>query len=250
MPTPKLTGFVHVSPTPEDLLDIVAGDILNAALTAVGERGVFHLALSGGSTPEPLYVHLVIDPRYRNLPWAKTHIWIVDERRVPMTDAKSNARMIKETLVDHVPMKAKQFHVVQTEAENAAEIYEKELLAATGTPTGTTPRLDYVLLGMGDDAHTASLFPGSAALNEMEKLIVANDGPAVTPPPRITMTYRLINAARAVGVLVVGAKKSPTIQRVAAQLATGKPDIQKLPITGIALDDGDLTWYLDVAAAE
>jgi len=244
---PKLSGYVHVAPSAEDLLDVVAGDLLAAATAAVGERGVFHLALSGGSTPEPLYVHLVIDPRYRLLPWAKTHVWIVDERRVPLTDAKSNARMIRETLIDHVPMKAKQFHVVKTDSPEAASEYERELVEAVGGQS--PPRLDFVLLGMGDDAHTASLFPGSAALNETQKLIVANDGAGVTPPPRITMTYPLINAARAAGVLVIGEKKAATIALLAAQFAAGAPDVQKLPITGVELADGELTWYLDRAAA-
>lgn len=247
---PKLSGFVHVSSTAEELLDVVANDLLAAAVKAVGERGVFHLALSGGSTPEPLYVHLVIDPRFRLFPWDKTHVWIVDERRVPITHEKSNGKMIRETLIDHVPMKARQFHPVPTESADPASEYERALLSFTGVPASSVPRLDFVLLGMGDDAHTASLFPRSPALAEQSRLVVANDGPNVTPPPRITMTFRLLNAARAAGVLVVGAKKAPTIAKIAAQLATGKSDIESLPITGISLEEGELTWYLDAEAAK
>jgi 6-phosphogluconolactonase/glucosamine-6-phosphate isomerase/deaminase len=106
-----------------------------------------------------------------------------------------------------------------------------------------------VLLGMGDDAHTASLFPGSPAIDERERLIVANDGPNVTPPPRITMTYPLINAARHVAVLVAGARKNATLRRVSDHLHEHGPDPLKLPITGVQPVDGTLTWYLDAAAA-
>lgn len=247
-----LPGELRIAPSPDELFDQLAQTLVNAATRAVGDREVFHLALSGGSTPEPFYVRLVTDPQYRAMPWQRTHVWLVDERRVPETDERSNMRMIRETLVEHVPIRQRQVHAVPVEAENPARAYERELREVIGSEAGATPRLDFVLLGMGDDAHTASLFPHSPALAETDRLIVGNDGPAVTPPPRVTMTYPLINAARHVAVLLTGGKKAATLRRVARQFAEAGPDVEQLPITGVnplAFDArATMGWYLDAAA--
>ncbi len=263
-----LPGEIRVA-SPDDLYEDLAMALTGAALAAVEARGVFHLALSGGSTPEPFYMQLIIDPRYRTIPWQQTHIWIVDERRVPEDHEKSNVKMIRQTLSDHLPMKTRQVHAMPVLLDDPASAYIEEMTRvfestaaarATNDATqsaasallgsgSTIPRLDFVLLGMGDDAHTASLFPGSPALNELSRWIANNDGPKVTPPPRVTMTYPLLNAARQLAVLCVGAKKHATLRRVSDQMATGSPDVQTLPITGIQPTDGVLTWYLDLAAA-
>jgi 6-phosphogluconolactonase len=253
-----LPGEIRVAEA-HDLYDDLAIAFASAALEAVKARGCFHVALSGGSTPEPFYMHLVIDPRYRAIPWEKSHLWIVDERRVAEDHEKSNVRMIRHVLTDHLPMKKRQLHPMPVLLDDPAGAYIEELSrvfesAAASQPgaglaTGDAiPRLDFVLLGMGDDAHTASLFPHSPALNEKERWVANNDGPKVTPPPRVTMTYPLLNAAREIAVLCVGAKKLPTLQRVSEQMKTG-PDPANLPITGIAPTAGTLTWYLDTAAA-
>jgi 6-phosphogluconolactonase len=256
--TLQLWGRVHVAKDRDTLFDDLARAMWSAAGAAIDARGVFHLALSGGWTPEPFYMHLVIDPRFRLFPWDKSHVWMVDERRVPLTDDKSNFRMIKETLTDHVPMRSRQVHPVPVETDDPGQAYESELnrvygealpSAASSMRAGATPRLDFVLLGMGDDGHTASLFPGSPALRERSRWVIVNDGPAVTPPPRITMTYPLLNAARDVAVLVTGAKKTATLRRVDEQFRTGGPDRATLPITGIEPADGKLSWYLDPDAA-
>lgn len=252
----NLTGAVHVARDRDRLFDDLAMAMIGAADDAAGRRGVFHLALSGGSTPEPFYVRLVTDPRFRGLPWDKTHLWMADERRVPEDDPRNNYRMIRESLADHVPMRSRQKHPMPVLLDDPAAAYERELREAfQGGPAsagGTgVPRLDFILLGMGDDAHTASLFPGSAALSVSDRLIAVNDGAGVTPPPRITMTYPLINAARHVAVLAVGEKKAATLRRVNAQLAQG-PDRAAMPITGIdpqRAAGGTMTWYLDPAAA-
>ena len=252
--TLKLTGNVRVLRTPEDVHHELASLIIALATQATVERGWFHLALSGGSTPAPFYTSLSIDPRYRVIPWEQTHIWIVDERRVPEDDDRYNFKMIRQTLTDHVPTPPSQVHRVNTSLDDPAAEYEQQLTEVFGCDAGaiSPPRLDLILLGMGDDAHTASLFPGSPALTADDRLVVNNDGPNVTPPPRVTMTYPLINAARQVGVLAIGAKKRPTLERVDAQLRTHGPDIQVMPITGInpgAHGGGVLTWWLDAAAA-
>jgi 6-phosphogluconolactonase/glucosamine-6-phosphate isomerase/deaminase len=127
------------------------------------------------------------------------------------------------------------------------ELYEAEMRSVFGETDGP-PRMDFVLLGMGGDCHTASLFPNSDAIHVSDRLIVVNDGPNVTPPPRVTMTYPLLNAARQLAVLCVGAKKTEALKRVADQMKTG-PDPVNVPITGIQPTDGVLTWYLDSDAA-
>jgi len=253
-----LHGEVRVDPV-HDLYDDLAIALADAALRAVEARGVFHLALSGGSTPEPFYMHLVIDPRYRTIPWQKTHVWIVDERRVPEDHEKSNVRMVREVLTEHVPMKRRQVHPMPVLLDDPASAYIEEMervfesIAASQPGAALTsgseiPRLDFVLLGMGDDAHTASLFPNSPALDETQKWVANNDGPHVTPPPRVTMTFPLLNAARDLAVLCVGAKKHATLRRVSEQMMIG-PDPINLPMTGIRPLGGTLTWYLDTAAA-
>ncbi len=256
----QLSGTVHTSVDADTLYDDLAHALMGAALAATRERGVFHLAVSGGKSPEPFFMRLVTDPRYRLIPWKLTHLWMVDERCVPPEDERSNWKMIKETLANHVGIKKRQLHPIPVMEKDPASVYERELLevmeeAGDGdAPAGAiarvraVPRLDFVQLGMGDDGHTASLFPHSAALHEKQRLIVANDGPHVTPPPRVTMTYPLLNAARALAVLVIGENKNPALRRVAQQLARG-PDPETLPITGIMPTTGQLTWFLDHAAA-
>lgn len=250
-----LPGDIRVGST-QDLYDDLAIALAASALTAVEARGVFHLALSGGSTPEPFYMHLVIDPRYRTIPWQQTHVWIVDERCVPEDDERSNVKMIRHVLTDHVPMKRRQVHPIPAMNADPAGEYEAELARVFaiadegGKPqTAEPPRLDFVLLGMGDDGHTASLFPHSPALSETQRWVAKNEGASVTPPPRVTMTFPLLNAAREVAILCTGIKKQLTLLNVSDQMRRGGPDVANLPVTGIAPTDGALTWFLDLAAA-
>lgn len=250
--TPALPGETRVSPTADELYDVLAGAMMATALDAVVKRGVFHVALSGGSTPEPFYIRLVTDPRFRAVPWERTHLWIVDERRVSEDHAQSNYRMIRETLADHVPMRKRQRHPMPVLSADPAGEYEAELAGAFGvSPDQPPPSLDFVLLGMGSDCHTASLFPNSSALAEGKRWVAVNDGPGVTPPPRVTMTYPLLNAAAFVAVLVTGTNKAPALARVARQMSTGRSDPTQLPITGITPDsspDRKLVWFLDELA--
>ena len=248
----QLTGHVHTAPDTEELFDHLGSALLGSAQRAVQDRGVFHLALSGGGTPEPFYIRLVTDPKFRALPWEPTHIWIVDERCVPEDHEKSNIKMIREALTDHVPIKRKNVHPMPVLADDPAKEYEQELSAAFGgMKLPGVPRIDFILLGMGGDAHTASLFPDSPALSITDRWIATNDGPRVVPPPRVTMTYPLINHAHEIAILLTGNGKHATLKQIETQLATGKPAIRELPITGIdpSPNDGELTWYLDKAAA-
>ncbi len=237
----ELTGSVHVAPHTESLFDALGESLMSGAVAAVEQRGVFHVALSGGGTPEPFYVRLVTDPKFRALPWKQTHVWIVDERRVDEDDEKSNVKMIREALTDHVGMPSRQVHAMPVLAEDPAGEYEATLgeafgmeipkgaaIAEGGAFDGAYPKLDFVLLGMGGDCHTASLFPESPALGAT-RWIEVNDGEKVVPPARLTMTYPLINHARQVAVLAVGEGKAAALHRVAMQSQKGAARHPKHP---------------------
>ncbi|MGB0768609.1 MAG: 6-phosphogluconolactonase [Phycisphaeraceae bacterium] len=248
----NLPGHVHVAPDTEQLFEDLGSALLGNAQRAVQDRGVFHMALSGGGTPEPFYVRMVTDPKFRAFPWEQTHLWIVDERCVPEDHDKSNIKMIREAMTDHVPIKRSHVHPMPVLADDPAGEYEQVLSDAfERIKRPDVPKIDFILLGMGGDAHTASLFPASPALKITDRWIATNDGDRVVPPPRVTMTYPLINHGREVVVLLTGTGKHATLKQIEAQLATGQPDIQELPITGIdpSLTGGELTWYLDKAAA-
>lgn len=243
-----LPGTIHIEADRDSVYDDLAYALLAQAVEALRERGVFHIALSGGSTPEPFYTRLVLDPRFRRMPWDLTHIWVVDERRVPPDDDRSNVEMIRESLTDHVDIDPEYVHAVPTQLGDPAAAYEAMLRQTLGDTSGP-PSLDFILLGMGDDMHTASLFPGSPALDENDRWIANNDGPKVTPPPRVTMTYPLLNAGRYVAALVTGGKKADALKKVAAITDAGGSDPQQAPITGIQPYRGELHWYLDAEAA-
>jgi 6-phosphogluconolactonase len=255
-----LPGREVVRESLEEITDAAAADLYSQALACVRAFGDFHLALSGGSTPEPLYRRLMVDPAFRELPWRKTHLWIVDERRVPLDHELSNYRMIAETLVDQADIPSEQVHPMQATSAKAADLYEAELRRVLEWREKGHDRLDYVLLGVGTDGHTASLFPRSPALGASDRLVAMNDGPSVTPPPRVTMTYRLLNASRFVGVLVTGAKKREVLRKIAAAskgvagttdatAATGQRlSTGDLPVLGIKPLAGELRWYMDTEA--
>lgn len=260
-PKPALAGTVIVRPDADRLIDAVAADLTIHAHNCVRAFGDFHLALSGGSTPVALYQRLMIDPNYRDLPWARTHLWVVDERRVPFDDDRSNFKMINEIIGDHSGIPANQVHPIFAMADDADAQYQQTLRDTLGWREKGHDRLDFTLLGMGNDAHTASLFPGSPALleslraTEEEKskgevpLVKINAGPSVTPPDRVTMTLPLINASRFIGVLITGESKRSAIAKVAARSADPtNEDIAKLPILGVRPLGGELRWYLDHAA--
>lgn len=244
-PKPNLPGSVILRATVEDLIDSLAADLLFHAKNCVRAFGDFHLALSGGSTPEPFYRRLMYDPNYRDFPWKRTHLWVVDERRVEPDDDRCNFKMIRETIVAHSDIPAEQVHPMDALAPDADLRYETELRDTLAWREKGHDRLDYTLLGMGADAHTASLFPHSPALDSRNRLILINEGPNVTPPDRVTMTFDLINASRFIAIMVTGEKKRGTIAKIAA---VKKANPAELPITGIQPLGGELRWYLDAAA--
>lgn len=247
LPAPRIPGVdeVIVTATADMALDRVAADMVAQAMECVREFGDFHLALSGGRTPEPLYERLMYDPNYRSLPWRRTHLWIVDERMVGFDDPQSNYGMIHETIVQHADIPPEQVHPIKAISPTADVEFEKELREQLMWREKGQDRLDFVLLGLGADGHTASLFPYSDAIGEDRRLVRINRGGQTPPPGRVTMTFPLIRAARFIAVLACGASKKDAI----ARLAEDCESVEALPIKGVRPLSGELHYYLDAEAA-
>jgi 6-phosphogluconolactonase len=218
-----------------------------ASVESVRDRGAFSVALAGGSTPKGMYSLMADDGPLRSaIPWPQVDFFWTDERHVPPDHPDSNFRMAYEAMLSKVPVRAERVHRVRSEnpdASVAAAQYEDEVQSAIRADDDS-PRLDLVLLGMGADGHTASLFPGTPALSERTRLVVAN---WVQPLHawRITMTLPLINAARLVVILITGADKAERV-REALQPAE---DGQTLPVQLVRPNHGRLVWLLDREAA-
>jgi 6-phosphogluconolactonase len=221
--------------------------LLSLADAAVAERGVFTLALSGGSTPKKLYALLGKDPAFAAFPWAKTQLFFGDERHVAPDDPESNFRMVQETLLASGRVPEANVHRVPAEladAAQAAAAYEVEIRRTFAGPAlmGGVPRFDVILLGMGPDGHTASLFPGSRGLNEETRWVIANPV-AKFKTDRITFTFPVLNAARVVLLLVAGADKAEKIREVLVEARGAYPVERVQPREGVKV------WMLDHAAA-
>jgi 6-phosphogluconolactonase len=217
------------------------------AHAAVASRGAFRVLLSGGSTPRRLFQLLAAPDVRDTLPWQSTQLFWGDERCVPPDHADSNYRMTRETLLDVVGPPADRVHRLEGERSDldaAARDYQAAVARAFAIDAdGPPPRFDLVLLGMGADAHTASLFPSTRALGESRRWVVANDVPQLATR-RLTATYPLLDAARSVMFLAAGADKAPALSRVLA--AAGDPTAA--PARGVA-PAGTLEWVVDRAAA-
>ncbi|HTP24601.1 MAG TPA: 6-phosphogluconolactonase [Anaeromyxobacteraceae bacterium] len=237
---------IRVAPDAVALSRLAAQEVVRRASLALAQRGRFALALAGGSTPKRLYALLAEPPFSAEMPWSQTEVFFGDERHVRPDDPESNYGMARDALFSRVPIPTGNVHRIRGEepsAEAAAQDYERELRNAFGLArTRDVPRLDLILLGMGEDGHTASLFPGNPALEERERLVVA---PFVErlQAHRITVTLPVVEAARGVVFLVSGRAKA---HRVAEVLA-GPGD--SLPAGHARPDDGELIWLLDAGAA-
>lgn len=208
---------------------------------AMAERGCFSIALSGGSTPKPLYEALARE----NLPWDNVQVFWGDERYVPSSHPDSNEGMTRTAWLNHVPIPAENVHPMPTDAADpavAAAQYEQVLQQVFQAPAGTFPSLDVVLLGMGDDGHTASLFPHTEALRVHDRLITVGNKDG---QPRLTFTAPLINQARCVIFMVAGASKQPAL----AQVFAAEADALLYPSRFIQ-PQGELWWLLDQAAGQ
>ena len=232
--------------TPQELFAAVAEEVVRSTNEAVAQRGRFTIALSGGSTPKSLFNLLATNAKTA-LPWDRMFFFWGDERHVPPTDADSNYRMADETMLSKIPVAAGNIFRIPTEnpdAAAAAEAYEQTLREFFELKPDEFPRFDLILLGMGPDGHTASLFPETAALQETSRLVVANWVEKLKTH-RLTLTLPVINAARCVTFLVSGIDKAPALHEVLESDAPGDQYPSKL----IDPTDGKLIWLIDRAAA-
>jgi 6-phosphogluconolactonase len=216
---------------------------VDAVRTALAARGDFHVALSGGRTPEELY-RAVARSSDLDFAWHRTHVWWSDERAVPPNDERSNYGLAKRALLEDVPLPDAQVHRMRGEVEDLdaeARRYEQELASLA-------PVLDLVWLGVGEDGHVASLFPGSPGLEANGRAVIAADGPGGQPPRRISLTFAAINAARRVVIVAAGRAKSSIVARARAASAEGSTD-GGLPVARVRPTNGHLVWLLDAECA-
>lgn len=245
------TVEIDVRPDADAVMRAGAELIVATAASAVRATGRFAIALSGGSTPRTLYTLLATPPFAARIEWPAVDVFWGDERGVPPEDAASNYRMAREALLAHVAVAATRVHRIRGEdpPEQAAADYERELRVAFATPSGPPrtvagARFDLILLGMGDNGHTVSLFPHSPALDERGRWAVA-DRVDATPSSRVTLTVPVINAAALAVFLVAGADKASMLHRV----LEGPREPAALPAQLVAPSDGRVRWIVDAAAA-
>lgn len=237
-----LNAEVRVFPDLETLSRGAAEESARAAIDAAQTRGKCLISLSGGHTPSRMYDLWATEYRDK-IPWAKMHFFWGDERFVGADDPKSNFRMAKTSLLDHVPVPAENIHPIVTSyanADEAAEAYEKKLRGFFGD---TGPTFDVLFLGMGGEGHTASLFPDSTALTEQKRWAVSVRAPA-DPPVRVSLTFPVLRRARETCFLVAGADKRPIIEMLKND---PKRATQKLPVAMLR-PEGKAIWFLDHAA--
>ena len=215
---------------------------------AIRATGRFLIALSGGSTPEALYRALTAPAFAGRFDWSLATFFFSDERGVPPDDPRSNYALANNTLFTPLNISPAQIYRMAGESRDpqaAALEYEQQLHRATNTSPSTRPTLDLVLLGLGEDGHTASLFPGSPALRDNKSLIAVTQSPK-DPPTRLTMTLGAINRASVVLFLVAGAGKAAVVRAV----IDPKTEAERLlPASLVAPEKGRLIWFLDRAAA-
>jgi 6-phosphogluconolactonase len=243
--------LVNVFADPAALAAAAANRFVEAADHAIADHARFVVALSGGSTPRRTFELLAHEPFASHVNWSRVHVVWGDERCVPPTDAESNYRMAREALLDHVPVPEENIHRMHGEddPEGAAASYEATMRSLFRTPNGPPAfepgkNIDLALLGLGDNGHTASIFPGSAIVDERSRWIRSEYVPAVSMW-RITMTAPLLNAAAEILFLVTGGEKASVLR----QVVEGPREPHELPAQLIAPTLGRIQWLVDSAAA-
>ena len=228
----------------ETLSHAAAEIFVAAAARAIDERGRFLVALSGGGTPDGLYRLLAKEPYRGQVGWANTFVFWGDERCVPPDDEGSNYRQAMETLLSQVPLPDENIQRIQGELEpaEASRSYTR-VLKDFASPPLDCPRFDLVLLGMGADGHTASLFPGSGVESISPTLAVTADYQG-RPANRVTLTSAVFNSARQILFLVTGESKAVVL----SQVLNGKYSPEQYPAQRIRPSDGQVTWLVDEAA--
>ncbi len=237
---------IVVCRTQEDLFDAGAQSIVRSISSRPDPVAYHSMALSGGSTPRGLFARLTQEPYRSQIDWKSIRVFWGDERHVPPDHPESNFRMAKEYLLEHLPISSQQVFRIEGErkAEEAAHRYQEVLKQAFSLETGGVPRFDLVLLGMGSDAHTASLFPETTVLDEKDQWVAA---PWIEKfqTHRITLTVPVFNAAKCIVFLVSGFDKAPAAKAV----FEGPIRPRAYPAQLINPGQGDVIWLLDQAAA-
>lgn len=242
MTTKVVPGLLIATPEPAQVAREASNRMAKAMRDAIRDRGEAHIAISGGNSPNPAYELLAKEP----FDWNKVHVYWVDERAVPPDHERSNYRSAKAALLDRAPIPASNVHRMKGEATDlaaAAAEYESLLREGIQQKVGGLPALDLLVLGIGDDGHTASLFPGEPTVHVTDKLVsaVAAKGER---EPRLTLTGPVLENARASVVIVVGKAKHPALERV--WLTNGSLD--ETPARIIRGFRGAITWVIDKAA--
>lgn len=226
------------------LMQAAAEEVVTLATAAIAAHGRFSVALSGGSTPKALYALLAEPPFAGQVDWTRAHVFWGDERTVPPDHADSNYRMAHEAWLGHSGILPEHVYRIHGELDPAQAAADYENVLRTFFGADALPRFDLVLLGLGDDGHTASLFPGTAVVHEAARWVVAHYVPKLDTW-RITLTPPVLNAAATVAFLVSGSKKAARLQEVLR--GPYQPDV--LPSQVIRPGDGRLLWLVDEAAA-
>ncbi|MGB7417495.1 MAG: 6-phosphogluconolactonase [Thermosynechococcaceae cyanobacterium] len=240
MTEPTIEIFADAAQLVQRAAELVTAEVHSA----IAQRDRFTIALAGGNTPKPLYEQLAT----QDLPWSKFHVFWGDERYVPVDNPDSNAGMAQQAWLDQVAIPAHNIHPMETHAADpadAARTYEDHLNAFFGSKSepGQFPQLDVVLLGIGPDGHTASLFPQTEALQVCDRSITVGDKDG---QPRITFTVPLLNSARCVIFMVTGANKQTALDQIFAEQA----DASQWPARLVQPQEGKLLWLLDEAAGQ
>jgi 6-phosphogluconolactonase len=228
-------GTTIVAKDAADATQRIAGRILDLASAAAGAP--LTIALSGGSTPKLLYETLAAAPFGDRIPWDRVELFFGDERSVPPDHADSNYGMVEKALLDRVPVRAHRMAADVGDAAGYEKLLKERLPSANGLPV-----FDVVLLGIGKDGHTASLFPGTKALDEKQRWVVMNEVPQMNTR-RMTLTFPVINNARRVWILATGADKQEILASIRAA------DGPAYPILRVRPEHGELIWWLDQGSA-
>ena len=238
---------LHILPTPAKLGEMAARYVARLSSQAIAERGRFTVALSGGSLTKIVGPALTAAPWHSEIDWSAWYVFWADERCVPLDHPDSNFRLAREYLFDQIKIPVAQIYPIDDsfEPEATAKAYQAVLAQLFQPAPGQPPRFDLILLGLGEDGHTASLFPHHPVLNEAARWVAPIFDSPKPPPERITLTLPVINHARAVAFITAGPAKADILAQV---LATGTP-AETLPAQLVQLSKGELNWFVDEAAS-
>jgi 6-phosphogluconolactonase len=234
----------HIFQIDQKLGQAAAEYVADLSVQATAKRKHFTVAVSGGSLPKILFPSLVSEPLRSQVDWSKWYVFWADERCVPLTDPDSNYRLTRDYLFDHVDIPPAQIIPINDALDPAAAAtaYQHKLAQVFAPPPGQPPRFDLMLLGMGQDGHTASLFPGHSLLHEEELWVAPIFDSPKPPPERITLTLPVINHARHVVFIVTGASKVKALSAIVKGNSS-------LPAELVQPIHGELDWFVDEAAA-